>query len=333
MKTVYFKIFFILFVLKFSSTCLSAANSERPWVSLLAWARENNFKQDWTRQNETFALSNESWTLSFKVDSQLAAINGINVWLCEPILQKDGQVCISTLDLDDSLDPILFGPTNRPGDRVRTICLDPGHGGKDTGGVSGNYVEKHYTLPLADELSEKLKAAGFQVILTRTNDSFVELENRPGLANLQKADLFISLHFNVGPPGARGMEVYCLTPPGASSTNKSPWPQLEGWVNSTAPLPGNRQDGQNMALAYQLQKSLVENLRINDRGLRRARFAVLRTATMPAVLIEGGFLTDAGDQKEIADPDCRRRLAAAIVQGILNYQRLAEIHHPTSKPI
>ena len=143
----------------------------------------------------------------------MAAINGVNVWLCKPITLKYGQVYISSLDLNTSIEPILFPKTNEARARIQTICLDPGHGHQDTGGIFGRYVEKRYTLPLAEELAGQLEAAGFKVILTRTNDTFVELEDRPALANRQKSDLFISLHFNIGPPGeAKGVEVYCLTP-------------------------------------------------------------------------------------------------------------------------
>ena len=165
-------------------------------------------------------------------------------------------------------------------------------------------------------------------MLTRTNDSFVELEDRPALANRQKADLFISLHFNIGPPGrARGVEVYCLTPAKANSTNAGRWGhigEISEWGASTGLLSGNRHDNWNALLAYQLQKSLVKNLSAEDRGVRRARFAVLRAVEMPAVLIEGGFLTDSVEQKKIADPKYRDQLAAAIVQGVLAYQHASK---------
>jgi N-acetylmuramoyl-L-alanine amidase len=298
--------------------------SEKEWIPLSQWAKENAFKLTWIRRNELVVLTDGSWTLTFKTDSQLAAINGVNVWLCNPITSRIGQVCISSLDLSTSVEPILFPQTNHSGAGVQTICLDPGHGGTDTGGVSGSYMEKHYTLPLAEELAGLLEAKGFKVILTRTNDTFIELENRPALANRQKADLFISLHFNIGPPEAKGVEVYCLTPAGADSTNTGEWAHFEAWGNSVSPLPGNHCNDQNVLLAYELQKSLVGNLRANDRGVRRARFAVLRTATMPAVLIEGGFLSNSDDQKKIADPKYRSQIAEAVVQGVLNYKELFE---------
>jgi N-acetylmuramoyl-L-alanine amidase len=294
------------------------------WISLPGWADKNGFKLVWLKPNESFALTNQGFDLSLKIGSSVALINGVCLWLCDPIMQKNGQVWVSSLDLKTSLEPILFPRTNRAGAGVHTICLDPGHGGKDTGGEVGRYLEKNYTLPLAEELAELLQAQGFKVMLTRTNDTFIELGNRPGLAGRQKADLFISLHFNIGPPQAKGIEVYCLTPPGANSTNAGRGAYLEGWSAGANLLPGNHCNDQNVLLAYELQKCLVGSLRANDRGLRRARFAVLRTATMPAVLIEGGFLSDTGDRDKIADPKYREQIAAAIVQGVRDYQNLLD---------
>lgn len=303
------------------SAFASRHETELGWVPLTEWARENDFKVIWTRKYELFSLTNGSSVLSFKTDSEQAIINGVMVWLCDPITPKNGQDCISSIDLNDLLKPILFPQTSQNRHTIETICLDPGHGGKDTGGMSGGYMEKRYTLPLADELARQLEVAGFKVILTRTNDTFVDLDDRPARACREKADLFISLHFNIGAPGeARGVEVYCLTPPKASSTNAGG--EKSGLSLGSDAFPGNRYDNCNVFLGYELQKSLVDDLPANDRGLRRARFAVLRTAEMPAVLIEGGFLTDSAEQKKIADPKYRSRLARAVVCGVLDYKRI-----------
>lgn len=284
-------------------------------VPLFQWAKENGFTPVWLKKDSLLTLTNSSATLSFKTDFTFAEINGIHVWLSEPVTMRHGEPCISSMDLQTTIAPIIHPRTN---DLVASICLDPGHGGKDTGGISGNYMEKEYTLPLARELAAQLEAAGFKVILTRTNDTYVELEDRPALANRQRAGLFISLHFNIAAPGeARGVEVYCLTPARSHSTNSG------GKGADTGSLPGNRQDPQNVLLGYQLQKSLVERLGAEDRGLRRARFEVLRTAQMPAVLIEGGFLSDPKEREKIADAKYRAEMAAAIVQGVLAYHRPA----------
>lgn len=325
---------FILLFFAFAHACHAAAEPllRKDWISLTEWAKDNDFNLICTGKNELFTLTNQSWTLSFKTDSQLATINGIDVWLNNPVTAQDGRVCISSLDLGASINPLLFPETNSFGATIRTICLDPGHGGRDTGGMFGQSMEKQYTLPLVEELAGKLETAGFKVILTRTNDTYIELKDRPGLANRQKADLFISLHFNIGPPDAKGVEVYCLTPAGARSTNTGKWGNFEGWGNNTSLQAGNHRDGQNMLLAYQLQKSLVESLPANDRGLRRARFEVLRTATMPAVLVEGGFLTNADDRKKIEDPKYRSKLAEAILRGVLQYKEFYDCHLPQAVP-
>ena len=294
-------------------------SSSRGWVSLPRWAKENDFKLVWSNEHEVLTLTNQTATLSFKGDSLMAEINGVNVWLCDPIWMKDGQPCVSSLDLQATIRPILFPQRNRAGASLKTICLDPGHGGKDTGGASGKYLEKRYTLSLAKTLAGQLRAAGFKVLLTRSRDKFMELEDRPAFANQHRADLFISLHFNVNPRGqARGVEVYCLTPAMTSSTN------ARGRLADKTPMPGNRHDAGNILLAYQLQKSLVSKLSVEDRGLRRARFGVLCAAAMPAVLIEGGFLSDAGERRKIADPKYRTRMAEAIVHGALAYKHALE---------
>ena len=120
-----------------------------------------------------------------------------------------------------------FGHCSRPrprksGKKIKTICLDPGHGGKDPGNRLPGRQEKDYTLRLAFELRDQLKQAGFKVVFTRSSDQFIELSERPELARRAGADLFVSLHFNGTDGGraeARGSEVYCLTPAGAASTN------------------------------------------------------------------------------------------------------------------
>jgi N-acetylmuramoyl-L-alanine amidase len=111
----------------------------------------------------------------------------------------------------------------------------------------------------------------------------------------------------------QGVEIFSCTPAGATSTNA----RGEG---DTSWVDGNRNDGKSLLLAYQLQKSVVRGLRAEDRGVKRARFAVLREATMPAVLIEGGFMSHPREGAKIFDPAYRREMARAIVDGILSYR-------------
>jgi N-acetylmuramoyl-L-alanine amidase len=174
---------------------------------------------------------------------------------------------------------------------------------------------------LAYELKDQLTRAGFKVTLTRSGDTYVDLPVRPALARKASADLFLSLHFNATDGAraeARGTEIYCLTPAGGSST-------AAGGTGSVArPATGNRHDAKNMLLAYQMQKALLRTLGTEDRGVRRGRLAVLRDATMPAVLIEAGFMSHPVEGKKILDAAYRREIAKAIVEGVRAYQRVVE---------
>ena len=178
-------------------------------------------------------------------------------------------------------------------------------------------------------MRDQLKKAGFNVILTRTTDKYVELSDRPALANKRDADLFVSLHFNATGSGQNevsGPETYCITPVGASSSN------AQGEGSDHGPTTANRYECKSLLFAYQIEKSLVQNLDVNDRGVRRARFAVLRDAAMPAILIECGYMTHPVEGKKIFDSAYRRQMAQAIVKGILDYQKLTAPPVPPMLP-
>ena len=296
--------------------------SGRPYVRLGGWARANEFAVRWLERDRSLQLSNRLARLVFNVDPRLdcrrAAINGVEVWLAFPILYRNGATYISQLDLEDTLAPVLSPPANPPGLKVKTICLDPGHGGNDPGYRLGSRNEKDYTLWLGQELRDQLKRLGFTVLMTRGTDVKVPLDVRPELARRRGADLFISLHFNSAGahhPEVDGTEVYCLTPEGAFSTNA-------GGEGNTRWCAGNRHNEKNMLLAYHIQKALVKHLGVDDRGVKRARYEVLRDAAMPAILIEAGFMSNPAESRRIFDPAYRRRMAQAIVEGILVYKRI-----------
>lgn len=301
------------------SGVLQVAGKE--YVRLGDWARANDFEMRWLKRDETAQLINGSSKLLFTMDSREAQLNGIGAWLSFPVVLRNGSIYVSQLDLQTTLQPVLSPPKNRPGMRITRICLDPGHGGKDPGYRVGSNQEKKYALLLAQELRDQLTRAGFTVTLTRNTDAFVELPVRAELARRRNADLFLSLHFNAAPSSAstvRGAEVYCMTPAGAASTNARGEGGGAGW------FVGNRNNDKNMFLAFQLQKSLTRNLGTEDRGVHRARYAVLRDAAMPAVLIEGGFMSHPVEGKKIFDSAYRRQMAKAIVDGVMAYKQAVE---------
>ncbi|HEY2953061.1 MAG TPA: N-acetylmuramoyl-L-alanine amidase [Verrucomicrobiae bacterium] len=294
----------------------------REYVRLEDWAAANGCQMKWLVKGQDVQLISRSSTLAFTADSRRMTLNGVALWLSVPVAVRNASALIAPVDLSSAIYPVLFPPRNAGGARVTTICLDPGHGGKDPGKLDGRQQEKKYTLLLAQEVKEHLIKAGLKVKLTRSSDSFVELPTRPELARLAKADLFVSLHFNAadgnGSGVAKGVETYCLTPPRQSSTN------ARGEGAGAGAFPGNFYDRKNTLLAYQMQKALAKELPVEDRGVKRARLAVLRDAQMPAVLIEGGFMSHPVEAKKIYDPAFRRQMAQAIVNGVIAYKKLVE---------
>jgi len=243
-------------------------------------------------------------------------LNGLKFILSLPILDIQDRFCISRLDLAKLVDPVLR-PTKMSASPVRTVVIDAGHGGSDSGarGLLGN--EKDFTLDVALRARDLFTRAGFNVRMTRSSDVFVPLESRALFASFQSEAVFLSIHFNYGMgPTAEGVETYCLAPRGVPSTNDSglTFADFQGCT-------GNVRDPENIALATAIHASLITRLVVPDRGVKRARFVVLRNNAIPGVLIEGGFLTNPRDALRVASPAYRELLADAIVRGVMSYNR------------
>lgn len=292
----------------------------KDYVRVDEWARANSFHWKWLSKNEALVWNN-SWRMQFTAESRRMSLNGVTVLLSEAVRNQNGVPHIAVIDLTTAIQPILFPPKLRPRTQIKHICIDPGHGGRDPGYIQGREQEKKYTLLLAQELGEQLHKAGYTVSFTRMRDTFVDHPVRPEIARRRGADLFISLHFNSAGYASSevgGVEVYCMTPQRASSTN------ARGEGGKTGPFTGNLNNAKNMVLAYELDKAIVRGASVEDRGVKRARFAVLRTAEMPAVLIEGGFMSNPAESKKIYSATWRKQMAQSIVTGIENYRRIVQ---------
>jgi N-acetylmuramoyl-L-alanine amidase len=271
-------------------------------------------------QNETV-----DHPLEFVSGSREAIINGARSWLCFPVIEQNGQSLVSRTDVAKTIEP-LVRPHRVPNvGKVQTVVLDPGHGGHDKGQVSRYGAEKDFALDVARKLRPILQAKGLRVIMTREGDYFVPLEVRAKIANSARNSIFVSVHFNASgdDPNATGFEIFSFTPRGAPSTS-------DGAVASSSynMQPGSTVDAESMALSACIYHSLIGHIPEYDRGIKRARFAVLRLTKVPAVLIEGGFLTERGESKLIANKDWRSKLAGAISVGIENYRALAVKKQP-----
>src|SRR5947208_12350514 len=170
-----------------------------------------------------------------------------------------------------------------------------------------------------------LEAKGLTVKMTRDSDIFVPLELRARIANASKDSIFVSIHFNAtdANPAASGFEIFSLTPRGAPSTADDALALR--FMNMQA---GSSVDAPSLALSMSVYHSVVGHFSEFDRGIKRARFAVLRLTKIPAVLVEGGFLSERGESRLIANPGWRQKLADAICTGIDNFRALADSKKP-----
>ncbi len=263
--------------------------------------------------------------LEFVRGSREAMINGARSWLCFPSVEQDGKILVSRTDVAKTIEPLLRPQRVANVGKVQTVILDPGHGGYDKGQVSRYGYEKDFALDVARKLRPFLQAKGLRVIMTREGDYFVPLEVRAQIANATRNSIFISIHFNGtnDDPSATGFEIFSFTPRGAPSTSDN-----AAAPSSLSMQPGSEVDAQSMALSVCIYHSLLGHIPEFDRGIKRARFAVLRLTRVPAVLIEGGFLTERGECRLIAQNDWRAKLAQAIGVGIENYQALGVKKQP-----
>ena len=269
---------------------------------------------------KTVVLNNGRNQLQLTLESREAIVNGVRNWLCFPVVAQDNKFLVSRIDLAKTIEPQLRPQMLQRKTKVQTVVLDAGHGGFDKGARSSFGTEKEYALDVARKLRALLQAKGFKVVLTRESDVFLPLELRAHIANQTRNSIFVSLHFNAtSNRAATGFEIYSLTPRGAPSTADDSL--ALSFVNMQA---GSAVDAESFELAVSVFHSMLGHIAEVDRGIKRARFAVLRRTTIPAILVEGGFLSETNDSKSVANPEWRGKLAEAICAGIENYRDVTE---------
>ena len=274
------------------------------------------------RGDNGVALVSGTRRMDFSRGSREARIDGIKHWLSFPLMSFGGKLYVSRMDLSKTIDPAMR-PQKIPGlAPVRAVLLDPGHGGHDRGAVNRYGTEKSYNLSIALEVQRLLRDAGLRTELTRSTDRFIPLEARPAMARrLGEGAIFVSIHCNASSQSvsaATGYEIFTLTPRGAPNSHDSFLTR-----RSFSSESGHRFDHANQALAASIYHAMLGRLPMFDRGMKRARFAVLRRAVTPAVLVECGFLTNPRDAQKLDSPAWRKRLADSIARGIIEFSNLS----------
>ncbi len=275
-------------------------------------------------------LSSSYHSMIFEPDGRKISVMDVQVWLQHPVARIRGRLAVHRTDANNTVDPILRSYLHLRNRGASVVVLDAGHGGKDGGAESvvPGLIEKDATLDIAQRVRALLVRADVRALLTREEDEFLDLDERCRIAARWSPDVFVSIHCNAGPDSdARGIETYVLSKAGAASTNARD--QSPSAMHRTQ--PGNSHDAASTILGFTLQKRLLRDTGTEDRGLRHARFAVLKDAPSAAALVECGFLSNRAEALKLNDPSYRDRLARSIAQGILDYcsaVRKAQISMP-----
>ncbi len=291
------------------------------WISLGRWCKAYGLAAPYpigSAPAPSYALPTTNGVFMLRAGSQVAHWDGMDVRLSFAPQITDGQPYVHTLDLKKTIQPLVLSTPMSFLKTNLTIVIDPGHGGEDSGtsSVLGERSEKDFALDCARRLGALLATNGWRVFLTRTNDTELSLSNRIAFADTHKAGLFLSLHFNSSAPNSQqsGLETYCLTPTGMPST------LTRGFGDDLGlSFPNNTFDAQNLQFALLVHRAVLQVNGRRDRGVRRARFlGVLRGQHCPAILVEGGYLSNPQEARRIADPAYRQKLAAAVAQAIVD---------------
>lgn len=278
----FFRIFLpVLLLLCLLTGCWSTPQADRRLSKYAPIPSEEHCLLRW--QGNTFKLH---------PDRQYALFNRMPVQLPAPPRYGSEKIYYVTPGtLRNIIDPLMTGKyPRRP---ISRILIDPGHGGHDAGAVGRLTREKDLNFLLAGEIAAALQKAGFQVILSRSKDTFLTLKQRVALVRKVKADLFISVHHNSSKknPLAAGIECFARRVPGPGDT----------------------------VLACLIQQQLVSATGSINRGVKFANFAVLRNNPVPAVLIEAGFISNAAEEKRLSDPRRRQQTAQAVAAAVKKF--------------
>ena len=312
------------------------------YIDVRELARNFALKAIWTKSDLTVALEDKAGRhFLFEAKQRDFYFDGLRIFLGEPVLRANDSLWLSKIDVIKIAAP-LFRPADHaamlPTAVPRLIMLDPGHGGNDPGkenktlGVN----EKTFTLDVALRLKKLLEIQGWRVLLTRSDDRELspakktDLQMRDDLANKNKVDLFLSIHFNsVEKDSERvtGVETYAMTPQFMFSSSE----EKKGDMTDVA-YPGNRLDYANLLLGEKIHRAMTAALKTPDRGLKHARHAVLRMLDSPGVLVECAYLSSNTEARRVATAEYRQKIAEALADGLQNYSLALESLHPKPVP-
>jgi N-acetylmuramoyl-L-alanine amidase len=315
MKKIYLVTFTIIPI--FFACSLNALNLQTKWFNGKKYVYLTDIAKYYGMHlaiNKKYAiLSSKYSNLKFTYDSKKGEINNTLVYYLYAPAYISGHPIINVKDFRYLIDPVIRNKALAK-QNIKTVVIDPGHGGKDRGAKGRFSKEKDINLKIAKKLANKLSNSGFRVIITRNKDVYKGLNARPAIASYYHGDIFISIHCNSASRNVKGIETYIYPPAGTPPTNSI--------IASHTRHNGDLYAKNSAKLGYEIQKSLVR-LGAPDRGVKHANFAVLRLSKTPAILIEVGFISTPSEEIHLSSNSYQEKLAAAITNGVIHYRQAA----------
>lgn len=315
---------------------------------------------DWDQVSQVVSVRSEDKEATTLIDSNLVLIGEEQFTLEEPLRLRRGRI-ISTEEFRrkiigelkkesptfvDRVQDVLI-PKPKPAEPVVTgnfrvrklkeVILDAGHGGKDPGAIGySRSQEKEITMDITRRLKRILEDQGIKVHMTRTDDTFISLQERSAFASRTKADAFVSIHANASKQrGVSGIEVFALRNltdeelADVKRTNnrhimmkhlsaEHADPNLEILIDE---MMYAHKQGESYQLAERIGEDMSRSLKVKMRGTKTAGFYVLRNTLIPAVLVEVGFLTNPKEERELKSSRYREKVAASIAHSLVEYSR------------
>ena len=203
------------------------------------------------------------------------------------------------------------------GGPIRRVVIDAGHGGNDSGSIQAGVQEKDLTLDVALRLDRLLQAKGLRTTLTRPEDRTVSLAKRATAANEEEDCVFVSIHFDEGTrAAASGVQTFY------AAQQRGAGPRLAGWIPFLSQGNPSTQTLESRSLAAFVQEAMVKRTGAIDRGTTAQQFYVVANVRHPAVLVEGGFLSNKDEVARLGDAKYREQLAIGICEGILRFREV-----------
>jgi N-acetylmuramoyl-L-alanine amidase len=312
-------------------------------MPLISICEARNIDWDYDIITKVMALSRDSQRVSLAVGSSVVIVNGIPRDIKYPVELYKGAVVIPVELKEEVFDGLFKGTCAitketlaAPG-YAKKVVIDPGHGGRDPGAIGRSGLkEKDAVLDISKRLARILKEAGYEVILTRDNDTFIPLASRSRIANEAGADIFLSIHANANRVRSlSGFEVYYVSQDVSdvdralvTAENTDLEPRGTVIAAESLDLKATVWDmiyTSNRAESIDLARYLCSNARAclpaRIIGVKGAPFHVLRSTQMPSVLVEVGFVSNSKEEKMLNNSFYRQEIAEAIAQGVKEYSR------------